>query len=118
MAQETTEIRSYSAVMQQGELLNFGNRSLKFKDVISDSRCPRNVSCIWAGEAKVLVEIFENGRFLEEKILLVNSKNSALNFLSEAVAYSISGIDLMPYPTVQSKNNKPVYSLEMRVSEK
>ena len=118
MAQETTEIRSYSAVMQQGELLNFGNRSLKFKDVISDSRCPKNVTCIWAGEAKVLVEIFENGRFLEEKILLVNSKNSTLNFLSEAVAYSISGIDLMPYPTVQSKNNKPVYSLEMRVSEK
>lgn len=118
MAQETTEIRSYSAVMQQGELLNFGNRSLKFKDVISDSRCPRNVTCIWAGEAKVLVEIFENGRFLEEKILLVNSKNSTLNFLSEAVAYSISGIDLMPYPTVQSKNNKPVYSLEMMVSEK
>lgn len=118
MAQETTEIRSYSAVMQQGELLNFGNRSLKFKDVISDSRCPKNVSCIWAGEAKVLVEIFENGRFLEEKILLVNSKNSTLNFLSEAVAYSISGIDLMPYPTVQSKNNKPVYSLEMMVSEK
>ena len=118
MAQETTEIRSYSAVMQQGELLNFGNRSLKFKDVISDSRCPKNVSCIWAGEAKVLVEIFENGRFLEEKILLVNSKNSTLNFLSEAVAYSISGIDLMPYPSVQSKNNKPVYSLEMRVSEK
>lgn len=104
--------------MQQGELLNFGNRSLKFKDVISDSRCPINVTCIWAGEAKVLVELFENGRFLEEKVLLVNSQNSSLSFLSEAVEYSISGIDLMPYPTIESKNTKPDYSLKMWVSEK
>lgn len=118
MGQETSEIRSYSAAVQQGDLLKFGSRSLKFKEVISDSRCPINVSCIWEGEAKVLVELFENGRFLEEKVLLVNSKNSSLSFLSEAVAYSISGIDLMPYPTVQSKNTKPDYSLKMRVSEK
>lgn len=118
IGQETSDIRSYSAAVQQGELLNFGNRSLKFKDVISDSRCPINVTCIWAGEAKVRVELFENGKFLEEKILLINSKNSSLNFLSEAVAYSISGIDLMPYPIVQSKNTKPDYSLKMMVSEK
>ncbi len=118
MGQETSETRSYSAVVQQGELLNLGNRSLRFKEVISDSRCPKNVTCIWAGEAKVLVEIFENGRFLEQKVLLVNSKGSSLNFLSEAVAYSISEIDLMPYPTVQSKNITPDYILEMRVNEK
>lgn len=118
IGQETSDTRSYSAAVQQGELLNFGNRSLRFKDVISDSRCPINVTCIWAGEAKVLVELFENGKFIEEKILLVNSKNSSLNFLSEAVAYSISGIDLMPYPKVQSKNTKPDYSLKIMVSEK
>ena len=118
MGQETSETRSYSAVVQQGELLNLGNRSLRFKEVISDSRCPKNVTCIWAGEAKVLVEIFENGRFLEQKVLLVNSKGSSLNFLSEAVAYSISEIDLMPYPTVQSKNITPDYILEIRVNEK
>ena len=118
MGQENSETRSYSAALQQGELLSFGNRSLKFKEVISDSRCPKDVTCIWAGEAKVLVELFENGKFLEDKILLINSKNSILSFLSEAVAYSISGIDLMPYPTVQSKNTKPNYSLKMRVSEK
>lgn len=118
MGQETSETKSYSAAVQQGELLIFGNRSLRFKEVISDSRCPKNVTCIWAGEAKVLVELFENGMFLEEKILLVNSKSSSLNFLSEAVVYTLSGIDLMPYPTVQSKNAKPDYSLKMRVSEK
>lgn len=118
MGQESSETRSYSAALQKGELLNFGSRSLRFKEVISDSRCPKNVTCIWAGEAKVLVELFENGKFLEERMLLVNSKNSSLSFLSEAVAYSISGIDLMPYPTVQSKNTEPAYSLKMRVSEK
>ena len=118
MGQESSEIRTYSAVLQQGQLVDFGNRSMKFKEVVSDSRCPKDVTCIWAGEAKVLVQIFENGKFLEEKILLVNSKSSTLNFLYEAVEYSFSGIDLFPYPTVQSKNTNPVYSLEMNVSEK
>ncbi len=118
MGQESSEIRTYSAVLQQGQLVDFGNRSMKFKEVVSDSRCPKDVTCIWAGEAKVLVQIFENGKFLEEKILLVNSKSSTLNFLYEAVAYSFSGIDLLPYPTVQSKNTNPDYSLEMNVSEK
>jgi hypothetical protein len=41
MAQEIPEVHSYKAVIGQGELLNFGNRYLKFKEVVSDSRCPK-----------------------------------------------------------------------------
>jgi hypothetical protein len=46
---------TYSSLLQPGEFFSFGRNSLHFKEVISDSRCPKDVTCIWAGEAKILV---------------------------------------------------------------
>ena len=36
--------------------------TVKFLNVTSDSRCPSDVTCIWQGEAKVLVHIIENNQ--------------------------------------------------------
>jgi hypothetical protein len=36
--------------------------TVKFLNVTSDSRCPSDVTCIWQGEAKVLVNIIENNQ--------------------------------------------------------
>ena len=47
----------YTAALQKGQQFSFGEKSLRFKEVVSDSRCPRNVTCIWPGEAKVLLEV-------------------------------------------------------------
>jgi hypothetical protein len=35
------------------------NFAIKFVEVTSDSRCPQNVTCVWAGEVSCLVEITE-----------------------------------------------------------
>lgn len=49
---------SPSLELKTGEQAAIGNVTIKFKKVLSDSRCPRGVTCIWAGEAKVLVAIY------------------------------------------------------------
>jgi hypothetical protein len=36
------------------------NITLKFVEVTSDSRCPQNVTCVWAGEVSCLVEVTKN----------------------------------------------------------
>jgi len=51
-AQENDSIVKFSAEMDLGELFSFENKSIQFKKVISDSRCPKEVTCIWAGERK------------------------------------------------------------------
>ena len=66
--------------------------TLLFKEVVSDSRCPRGVNCIRQGEAKVLVLV--DGR--EQTILIeANPKKvAAVNFAGGAFRIT----DLTPYP--------------------
>jgi hypothetical protein len=42
---------------------------LTFKEVRTDSRCPVDVQCVWAGEAKIGVVVSGNGTTEETKIL-------------------------------------------------
>ena len=35
--------------------------SVRFLNVTQDSRCPKDVQCIWAGQVSVLVKVEENG---------------------------------------------------------
>jgi hypothetical protein len=42
---------------------------LTFKDVRTDSRCPVDVQCVWAGEAEIGVVISGNGTTEETKVL-------------------------------------------------
>ena len=39
--------------LEVGQDLLFGQTKVRVLKVISESRCPRQVTCIWAGEAKV-----------------------------------------------------------------
>ena len=117
IAQETSG-KTYTSMLPVGGLFTLGEVSIVFKEVISDSRCPKKVTCIWAGEAKVLVEIYENGKFLENRIISTTVGNSIQQFSAAGILYNISGIDLLPYPEVQSKKIKPEYTLRLSLSEK
>ena len=117
LAQETPEIM-HNALLQEGDLFSVGKVSVVFKEVISDSRCPKQVTCIWEGEAKVLLEIYENGKFLENRIVSSNAANSVQQFTAAGMIYNISGIQLLPYPEVHSKKIKPEYTLRLSLSEK
>lgn len=114
-AQETTRI-DYSSSLHIGEMMNFGNRSLKFKNVVSDSRCPKDVTCIWAGEAIVAVEVYEDGKCIEEKQITISSK-IPLEFSTGNITYNISRLNLSPIPSVKSKDLKKEYKLFLQVSE-
>lgn len=125
MAQEpkdSIEVNIFSSTLQKGELMNFGNKSVKFLEVVSDSRCPREVTCVWAGEAKLLIGVFKDGKLLKEMVVSHSSSNVPynipINFSSEGIAYFISGLELYPYPTANTKIPEGEYFLEILVKEK
>lgn len=68
--------------------------SVKFLEVISDSRCPEQVTCIWPGEAKVLLGIRIGGRYFEKEVTM--SGSGAEFALSEDLKMMAS--QLRPYP--------------------
>ncbi len=70
-----TEVNVFNAQLQAGQAFSFNNNAVCFKEVVSDSRCPKGVTCVWAGEARVLVDIYENGKLKEEKMLIINGNN-------------------------------------------
>jgi len=116
-AQVQEENRIFNSVLQGGEQLEFGDKSIRFKEVISDSRCPKDVTCVWAGEAKVMIEIFEKGKLINEKLVVINAyaiDEIPLQFSAEGGIYSITAFRLFPYPSTASKKD---YTLEMQVSE-
>ena len=90
-----------------GKTLEFKGVSIKFLEVMEDSRCPKDVTCIWAGRAIVKAEV-TIGVKKEEKTLIFGEvrpgeeKNTTLYTSRE---FAIEGLTLNPYPTSQSSED-------------
>lgn len=119
-AQDSTDTKRYSSVLEIGEQLEFGGKAIKFKELISDSRCPKEVTCIWAGEAKILVEIYQEGKLRGEKIVVVTGGGNtsfSLNDLFPESSFSLSGLALTPYPKATTSVEPSEYKLALEVKE-
>ena len=118
-AQENDSIVQFYAEINAGGLFSFENKSIQFKKVISDSRCPKDVTCVWAGEAKVMLAILENGKLIEEKIVTLNAQNKIdLSFLGLEDIYSLKALDLIPYPVSSHKIKDSEYCLKIQLNKK
>ncbi len=102
--------------LMYGDMADFGDTQIKFKKVISDSRCPEDVQCVWAGEAKVLVEIFTNGKLDSEKELKFAPLNSILSIV-DTESLGIEALLLQPYPKSAVPKNQNEYYLVLSVRE-
>jgi hypothetical protein len=88
--------------------------SITFVEVVSDSRCPKGATCIWAGEASCLVELTSGGATVE-KVLTQSGATSP--DADEFGMYELM-FDLMPYPELGKTVTDEDYSLLMAVSRK
>jgi hypothetical protein len=76
---------------------------IRFIEVAGDSRCPRGVTCIWAGEVKCIVEITYSGSL--QRVTLtepgLTSWPPAESFKQYQIAFHVepypkAGIDIAP----------------------
>lgn len=100
---EAFALRFGQSIDVEGEPL-----SLKFIDVVGDSRCPTGVVCVWEGNAEVA--------------LLANADtlnlNTTLDPKSDSVdGYVITLLTVTPYPSVDEPILKSRYSIEMLVTK-
>ena len=89
---------------------------LKLKSIPSDSRCPENVTCVWAGEVTVIMEVYNDEQFLEEKTVTFNSKYTEENNLwfSKYYPNTIKSISVLPYPEAGVDVNAKEYYILIR----
>ena len=49
------------------------------KEILSDSRCPKDVQCVWEGQVELVISIYENEKFLKDELIVLNAKNFEIN---------------------------------------
>lgn len=114
MAQEgKVEVPKIGIKVSMGETVKIQDVSVKFIQVLEDSRCPKNTNCIWAGRVIAEVEVISNGK-KETKSLIFGELRG--NEIESKVVFSskdlnIHGLDVTPYPDVAEKMDKSSYSL-------
>lgn len=94
---------------KDGEIIYFSegeNKFLKeyqmnvtFKRISEDSRCPKDVTCVWAGVAVAQVEIMGTAtRPMTLNLASIDNKGRNYNTSTEFNGYTISLVDVQPYP--------------------
>lgn len=112
-AQESEQV-FYTGILELGAFMEFENRSLHFKEVLVDSRCPKDVTCVRQGEAKVLVELFEKGKMVGEEILVVG-QTDVLELFAD-LNLNIERLALLPYPAISKQTQPEDYQLQVEFS--
>jgi len=107
------EERAGNAVLGQDFKIKYGQEltvkgtGLKVKfESLEDSRCPKDVTCVWAGDAKIVISV-RRGNARESKIEL--HTNGQFNLAGNYQHYVIKLIALDPYPRTSAKEKPGDY---------
>jgi len=111
------ELNIFSASLCLGDELNFGDRRIKFREIISDSRCPSNpiVTCIWAGQVRVKVDVYEKRKFVGS--VEFSGTQSIDHLFSNSKELKISLVNVKPYPVNPGKIPAEDYMVSFRLTE-
>ena len=101
-----------------GESILLENHTIKFVKVLEDSRCPKDATCIWAGRAKILVEISSEGMESIQKEMIFGKvkpgESDDLQLVNtqskKAFAYQLN-----PYPSSEDTPGSKKYVLLINV---
>ena len=98
-------------------LTNVGNDyEMKISKIISDSRCPEGVSCIWEGQVEMTVGVYKGRELVEEKDLIVNSKTIEENatWASQYSKKPVKFIGVLPSRVKDTPINEGDYKLLLK----
>lgn len=77
-----------------GDQARVSSATVALEDLVEDSRCPEEVQCIWAGQAKFAVALTERGERAAGEVVLPGEP-------IPAGAYTIELVEVAPAPTTQ-----------------
>ena len=94
------------------KVANAGIR-IKFVEMVEDSRCPTGTTCIWAGSAKVKIEV-RNGRGPAQTFELNTGISPSV---AKFGGYDIRLMGLTPKPAVNIRINRNGYVATFEVAK-
>ena len=87
-----------------------GGLKITFVELVEDSRCPVDVECVWAGNAKIKVRVTRNGR---SKVLELNTMGSAEVPSYAGYRFKLQGLTPKPRSNIRINRNGYQASIEV-----
>ena len=104
-AQEDTPTAPRIAVkLDLNESIVTRDFNIEFLEVLEDSRCPKDVVCVWAGQARVKVRI--SGAGIDEQVLELTLGKKDLNVIFTGEDFILKAAALTPYPTTENMGKR------------
>ena len=99
--------------VNQQKTLSKSKITIKFVSLVEDSRCPTDVQCIQAGNAKIQIEVKKVGSATKTFDLNTNDNPQAVSF----AGYTIKLTDLNPKPASNIRINRLSYTATFQVNK-
>jgi len=104
--------QEFTLAVDQSAAIAGEDLSIKFVEVISDSRCPDDAICIWLGEVSCLIEVTQNGA-TQSKVLTQPGLSAPV--ITDYGRYDVQ-FDVQPYPEADKAIKSNDYRLHLTVS--
>jgi hypothetical protein len=102
----------FELAVHQTAQISAENISVTFQGVLEDSRCPVDVTCIWAGLAKVSLQVSVSGQERELSLSTSPPENSAV-----FENYTFWLISVRPVPRSDRNTDRSAYVVTVRVDQ-
>ncbi|HZH31569.1 MAG TPA: hypothetical protein VEY11_12470 [Pyrinomonadaceae bacterium] len=102
----------------QEVLTSDGKLKIKFVSVAEDSRCPKGVNCIWAGNARVMLQVGKPTGAPVKLELNTNPREATDGAGSGYGQYMIKLVEVAPYPVAEQIIKPQSYAVTLVVSKK
>ena len=87
-----------------------GGVRIKFVELVDDSRCPVDTNCVWAGNAKIKVQVTRNGK---SKVLELNTMNKGGDPVFAGYKFRLTDLDPDLRSNVRINRNEYVAKIEI-----
>jgi hypothetical protein len=105
--------QSVTILIHQEKAVPNAGFKIKFSEMVEDSRCPADVQCVWAGNAKVKIEV-RRGRGLSKTFEL--NSTTAPNVVKYN-GYEIKLKELTPRPRTNARINPDKYEAVFEITK-
>ncbi|GAA4276588.1 hypothetical protein [Aquimarina mytili] len=101
-----------------GNTIELNSNHIKFIKIKEDSRCPSDVTCMWAGQVTAIIGFYEKGVLKEEKEFIFGAQAinpDAIEEIAKTKEKTIYGYNVSPYPSSKKAIPTEEYCLELLI---
>jgi len=106
--------KEFSLSLGQKVFISGENLEITFREVVEDSRCPRGVTCVWAGRVTCAVELTQAGVSNQVELTATGLEDdySRMRYEDYSFAFRVT-----PYPRAGEEISADTYRLHMIITQ-